>query len=92
MRELPSYYVPDAYREWEVKVVDWTHMTSSLAEDDGLLTAVKRFMPTVGCEADAVAYVDESLKSLQCGDGHGGEAKTISRDGSYRCEHAHFEK
>ena len=70
--------------EWEVKVVDWTHMTSSLAVADGLLIGVKRFMPTVGCEADAVAYEEDRIVVLKSSEGHQGEAKTISRDGSYR--------
>lgn len=83
VRQLPEYYVPDAYKEWGVEVVDWTHMTSTLATAEGLSNSVKKFMPTVGCEADAVAFVEESHQALKAPDGHGGEAKTISPEGSY---------
>mmetsp|Transcript_29004 Transcript_29004/g.72804 ORF Transcript_29004/g.72804 Transcript_29004/m.72804 type:complete len:376 (-) Transcript_29004:601-1728(-) len=83
VRQLPEYYVPDAYKEWGVEVVDWTHMTSTLATAEGLSNSVKKFMPTVGCEADAVAFVEESHQALKAPDGRGGEAKTISPEGSY---------
>jgi hypothetical protein len=84
VRQLPEYYVPDAYKEWGVEVVDWTHMTSTLVSDDGLSNAVKKFMPTVGCEADAVAFVEEGHQALRTLEEHRGEAKTISAEGSYR--------
>jgi len=83
VRELPRNFVPEAYREWGIEIVDWTHMSSSLADDSGLLISVKRFMPTVGCEADAVAYVDETVKALKSEDDKTWEAKTIAADGSY---------
>lgn len=59
-------------------------MSSSIVSSEGMLVGVKRFMPTVGCEADAVAYVEDSQRSLRSLDGQEWEAKTILSDGSYR--------
>jgi len=81
VQPLPDYYVPDAYKEWGVPVVDWTHMTSALANEAGLSTTVKRFMPTVGCEADAIAYEEETVNSF--GPERELEASVYSADGCY---------
>uniref|UniRef100_A0A7S0WYN7 Uncharacterized protein n=1 Tax=Chlamydomonas leiostraca TaxID=1034604 RepID=A0A7S0WYN7_9CHLO len=59
---LPSNYVPDAYRQWGVELYDWQTVVSSraLPEQPGQLELVcRRMMPTVGCEADAVAFTEE---------------------------------
>eukprot|EP00951_Prasinocladus_malaysianus_P027409 scaffold245742_cov45-Prasinocladus_malaysianus.AAC.1 len=83
VRQLPEYYVPAAYREWGVEVVDWTHMTSTRVTSDGLENNVKKFMPTVGCEADAVAFEEDIHNALKAAEGQGWEAKTITVKGSY---------
>ncbi|KAK9286426.1 hypothetical protein L1049_014823 [Liquidambar formosana] len=53
--ELPEYVVPEAYREWEVKVFDWQTQCPTLAQPEDRLLTYKliKLLPTVGCEADA---------------------------------------
>lgn len=61
--ELPESVVPEAYREWEVKVFDWQTQCPTLAqtEDYSLFYKLIKLLPTVGCEADAATRytVDE---------------------------------
>ncbi|XP_026456039.1 uncharacterized protein LOC113357003 [Papaver somniferum] len=61
--ELPENVVPDAYREWEVRVFDWVTQCPTLAESDksALFYKLIHLLPTVGCEADAATRhtVDE---------------------------------
>ncbi|CAI0471309.1 unnamed protein product [Linum tenue] len=56
--ELPESVVPEAYREWEVKVHDWQTQCPTLARpspepDRTLSYTTIKLLPTVGCEADA---------------------------------------
>ena len=53
--ELPESVVPEAYREWEVKVFDWQTQCPTLVETEDFTVAYKlmKLLPTVGCEADA---------------------------------------
>ncbi|ESQ53064.1 hypothetical protein EUTSA_v10025549mg [Eutrema salsugineum] len=53
--ELPESVVPEAYREWEVKVFDWQTQCPTLAQPDAQTFLYKsiKLLPTVGCEADA---------------------------------------
>ncbi|KAF1878244.1 hypothetical protein Lal_00046910 [Lupinus albus] len=53
--ELPESVVPEAYREWEVKVFDWQTQCPTLAEPEDHILEYKtiQLLPTVGCEADA---------------------------------------
>ncbi|XP_077246947.1 glycerol kinase isoform X2 [Tasmannia lanceolata] len=53
--ELPENVVPEAFREWEVKVFDWQTQCPTLAESEEPLLVYKliKLLPTVGCEADA---------------------------------------
>lgn len=53
--ELPESVVPEAYREWEVKVFDWQTQCPTLAQQEELSMIYKviNLLPTVGCEADA---------------------------------------
>ncbi|XVF01646.1 hypothetical protein REPUB_Repub04eG0106200 [Reevesia pubescens] len=53
--ELPESVVPEAYREWEVKVYDWQTQCPTLAEPGENVMTYKniKLLPTVGCEADA---------------------------------------
>ena len=70
-RELPREFVPDAFREWEMTVRDWQTQCSMNAtaaggengkeEEASLEYRVRRLLPSVGCEADATAFVDEAV-------------------------------
>ncbi|KAK4747712.1 hypothetical protein SAY87_014298 [Trapa incisa] len=53
--ELPESVVPEAYREWEVKVFDWQTQCPTLAnpKEQVLQYRTIKLLPTVGCEADA---------------------------------------
>lgn len=53
--ELPEPVVPEAYREWEVKVFDWQTQCPTLADPEEHVLCYKliKLLPTVGCEADA---------------------------------------
>ncbi|XP_050203725.1 uncharacterized protein LOC126653819 [Mercurialis annua] len=63
--ELPENVVPEAYREWEVKVFDWQTQCPSLAQSQEFHFMYKtiKLLPTVGCEADAATRhsVDERI-------------------------------
>lgn len=58
-RELPEYYVPQAYRDWDVQLYDWQCQCSMLCNSEGVACTTRKLMPTVGCEADAVAFTEE---------------------------------
>lgn len=61
--ELPESVVPEAYREWEVKVFDWQTQCPTLAQPGEKMMFYKsiKLLPTVGCEADAATQysIDE---------------------------------
>ncbi|KAL5789027.1 hypothetical protein ACOSP7_005976 [Xanthoceras sorbifolium] len=61
--ELPESVVPEAYREWEVKVFDWQTQCPTLAQPEESVMFYKsiKLLPTVGCEADAATQykIDE---------------------------------
>jgi hypothetical protein len=76
-QQLPEYYVPQAYRDWGVELYDWTSQCSMLADATGLQYTLRRLMPTVGCEADAVAFTED----LQAMFPPGGAA--ITAEGGY---------
>ncbi|KAL1565892.1 hypothetical protein AAHA92_01566 [Salvia divinorum] len=62
--ELPESVVPEAFREWEVKVFDWQTQCPTFADASPSLTyrSVK-LLPTVGCEADAATvYASEERR------------------------------
>jgi hypothetical protein len=63
--QLPEYYVPAAFRDWGVELHDWQTHVSTLADASGVKLVVKRLMPTVGCEADAVAFVEEASNMFE---------------------------
>lgn len=78
-KQLPEYYVPEAYREWGVELFDWQSQCSMLASDGTLKYCVRRLMPTVGCEADAIAFTEESHEAF--GTEHG--CAVYASDGSF---------
>ncbi|KAF6253932.1 hypothetical protein COO60DRAFT_1666870 [Scenedesmus sp. NREL 46B-D3] len=97
--QLPEHYVPGAFREWGVELWDWqSQCSSTTAVDTGgnrkLRSMVRRLMPTVGCEADAIAFTEEqsgssSSSSSSSSDADGtaaadaGVLLVASADGSY---------
>lgn len=65
--------VPEAYREWEVKVFDWQTQCPTLAQshnnnknnnDLSLMYKTIRLLPTVGCEADAATRYSIEERNL----------------------------
>lgn len=63
--ELPENVVPNAYRDWEVKVFDWQTQCPTLAQPENSSAIYKliKLLPTVGCEADAATRfsIDERM-------------------------------
>lgn len=55
---------------------------SSLVRDGKLLVKLKRLMPTVGCEADSVAY-NEEARTTELQAASGSAAPLILQSGSY---------
>lgn len=64
--ELPESVVPEAYREWEVKVFDWQTQCPTLAqpEEPVLMYKLIKLLPTVGCEADAATWYSIDEKTV----------------------------
>jgi hypothetical protein len=65
--DLPERFVPQAFRDWDMVPKDWQSQCSVPPPEQAagggglplLRFASRRMMPTVGCEADAVAFTDE---------------------------------
>ncbi|KAL2928384.1 Root meristem growth factor 4 [Bienertia sinuspersici] len=64
--ELPESVVPEAYREWEVKVHDWQTQCPTLADPQTLFLSYRtvRLLPTVGCEADAATVYNSDDRKI----------------------------
>ncbi|CAN6884424.1 unnamed protein product [Brassica oleracea] len=65
--ELPESVVPEAYREWEVKVFDWQTQCPTLAQPHPQYTFLYKsikLLPTVGCEADAATRHSVDQRSI----------------------------
>ncbi|ESR35643.1 glycerol kinase [Citrus sinensis] len=65
--ELPENAVPEAYREWEVKVFDWQTQCPTLAQpEDNQVMFYKsiKLLPTVGCEADAATHYSIDVRNI----------------------------
>ncbi|KAL0736275.1 hypothetical protein Bca4012_012485 [Brassica carinata] len=64
--ELPESVVPEAYREWEVKVFDWQTQCPTLAQPHAQTFLYKsiKLLPTVGCEADAATRHSIDQRSI----------------------------
>ncbi|KAL4458080.1 hypothetical protein ABPG75_012945 [Micractinium tetrahymenae] len=78
---LPEYYVPQAYRDWGVELFDWQSQSSVLADSQGVSATCRRMMPTVGCEADAIAFMQEAAQLFSTAPGS--QPATAAPDGSY---------
>ncbi|XP_058739755.1 uncharacterized protein LOC131611944 isoform X1 [Vicia villosa] len=82
--ELPEYVVPEAYREWEVKVFDWQTQCPTLAnpEDHVLEYRSVQLLPTVGCEADAATVYSSDERKVG-GENSGVSTFAYQSSGSY---------
>ncbi|XP_058755415.1 uncharacterized protein LOC131628593 isoform X2 [Vicia villosa] len=82
--ELPEYVVPEAYREWEVKVFDWQTQCPTLAnpEDHVLEYRSVQLLPTVGCEADAATVYSSDERKVG-GENNGVTTFAYQSGGSY---------
>lgn len=100
-RELPEYYVPQAYRDWDVQLYDWQSQCSMNSDETtGLSCVTRRMMPTVGCEADAIAFTEEFPQDLIagdtnaffCGNGHATQSPgaAIADDKAFDCKAEHI--
>ena len=63
-RELPEYYVPEAYRDWDVTLYDWQTQCSMNCDENSMYYTSRKLMPTVGCEADAIAFTENSCSGF----------------------------
>ncbi|GBF98323.1 hypothetical protein Rsub_10986 [Raphidocelis subcapitata] len=99
---LPERFVPDAYREWGVELFDWQTQCSATTGAGGneLRSTLRRLMPTVGCEADAVAFTEDATTSATAAAGApaaaaagaaASEALAWLPDGSYSVGPASFD-
>eukprot|EP01024_Parvocaulis_polyphysoides_P001197 TRINITY_DN10330_c0_g1_i1.p1 TRINITY_DN10330_c0_g1~~TRINITY_DN10330_c0_g1_i1.p1 ORF type:complete len:264 (-),score=52.58 TRINITY_DN10330_c0_g1_i1:299-1090(-) len=79
--EIPSRYVPEAFAEWGQVLYDWQTQCSMIAKQDGLKYTLRKLLPTVGCEADAIAFVEEEKHILRSS--QPGQDKTVLQNGSY---------
>ncbi|KAF4363926.1 hypothetical protein G4B88_004226 [Cannabis sativa] len=82
--ELPERVVPDAFREWEVKVFDWQTQCPTLADpkDNVVSYRLIKLLPTVGCEADAATRFSIDERSVG-GPDSGVSAFAYQPSGSY---------
>lgn len=83
--QLPENVVPGAYREWGVELHDWQSQCSAHSPEPGVLVyLLRRLMPTVGCEADAVAFKEESRRLFAAGGGWAsGVPRPVLPDGAF---------
>lgn len=79
--------MPEAYREWDVKITGFDCLTSSTVLKDSLYIRRTRALPSVGCEADAVVpdTLETTVSPYSAGSFCGGFA-----DGSYSIGPASF--
>lgn len=85
---LPDYYVPQAFRDWGVELLDWQSQCScDISTDGGIKVSTKRLLPTVGCEADAIAFKEDLQTALNSRDQ---QDNPILADGSYFAGPASF--
>ncbi|XP_027365508.1 uncharacterized protein LOC113872278 isoform X2 [Abrus precatorius] len=82
--ELPESVVPEAYREWEIKLFDWQTQCPTLAEPEDHVLVYKsiQLLPTVGCEADAATRYSVDERKVG-GENSGVTAFAYQSSGSY---------
>lgn len=72
---------PQAYRDWGVELFDWQSQSSVLADASGVSATCRRMMPTVGCEADAIAFTENAGQLFSTA--LGAQPATVAPDGAY---------
>jgi len=60
--ELPHHFVPEAYREWDMVPTSWQTQCSMRMMEDHVQWVNRKLIPTVGCEADSVAFEEDGRK------------------------------
>lgn len=73
--------MPQAYRDWGVELFDWQSQSSVLADASGVSATCRRMMPTVGCEADAIAFTQDAAQLFSAAPG--AAPATVAPDGAY---------
>lgn len=71
-----------AYRDWGVQLFDWQSQSSVLADGSGCAATHRRMMPSVGCEADAIAFTSQAQQLFGV-PAPGGPQPPVAPDGSY---------
>ena len=82
-QQLPEHYVPQAFRDWAVDVLDWQTQCSSLVSDSAFQVTSRKLMPTEGCEADAVAFNQEAVKLWSAEEEGGSQVLPLLPSGCY---------
>lgn len=97
-QELPFNAVPKDFSDWDLTLYDWQTQSSMLPKSSGVKCLFKRILPTVGCEADAQTFLEESSTLFE---GAADKQHPVLSNGSYsttsstaltdgsalRCEH-----
>lgn len=74
---------PQAFRQWGVELHDWQSQCSVKADGAGVDATTRRMMPTVGCEADAIAFTSDARRLLESDPSSTSAPPTIASDGAY---------
>ena len=62
---IPDRFVPPAFKEYGVDLVDWqSQCAMNVTVEDGVYARELRFLPTQGCEADASTVESEEIRTL----------------------------
>ena len=62
---IPDRFVPPAFKEYGVDLVDWqSQCAMNVTVEGGVYARELRFLPTQGCEADASTVESEEIRTL----------------------------
>ena len=53
-------YFLQAFRDWGVELFDWQSQCSMRVTPEAFTYTLRRMLPTVGCEADAIAFTQDA--------------------------------
>lgn len=66
---IPERFVPPAFKEWGVELVDWqSQCAMNVTAEDGIYAKELRFLPTQGCEADASTVESAEERTVAAAD------------------------
>jgi hypothetical protein len=66
---IPERFVPPAFKEWGVELVDWqSQCAMKVTTGEGIYAKELRFLPTQGCEADASTVESADERTLAAAD------------------------